>query len=42
MDENGKETKVDTEMRKEESVQDSKDAIAEYNDNDWYLVMFYK
>ena len=24
-------------MRKEESVQDSKDAIAEYNDNDWYL-----
>ena len=38
VDENGKETKVDTEMRKEESVQDSKDAIAEYNDNDWYLV----
>lgn len=37
VDENGKETKVDTEMRKEESVQDSKDAIAEYNDNDWYL-----
>ena len=32
VDENGKETKVDTEMRKEESVQDSKDAIAEYND----------
>ena len=37
VDENGKETKVDTEMRKEESIQDSKDAIAEYNDNDWYL-----
>ena len=32
-----KKLKVDTEMRKEESVQDSKDAIAEYNDNDWYL-----
>ena len=24
-------------MRKGESIQDSKDAIAEYNDNDWYL-----
>lgn len=35
--ENGKETKIDTEMRKGESIQDSKDAIAEYNDNDWYL-----
>ena len=37
VDENGKETKMDTEARKEESIQDSKDAIAEYNDNDWYL-----
>lgn len=37
MHENGKETKIDTEMRKGESIQDSKDAIAEYNDNDWYL-----
>ena len=37
VDENGKETKMDTEARKEASVQDSKEAIADYNDNDWYL-----
>ncbi len=37
VDENGKETKMDTEARKQESIQDSKEAIAGYNDNDWYL-----
>lgn len=37
VDENGKETKMDTEARKEASIQDSKETIADYNDNDWYL-----
>ena len=35
-DENGKETKVDTEARKQESIQYSKEEISGYNDNDWY------
>ena len=35
-DENGKETKVDTEVRKQESIQYSKEEISGYNDNDWY------
>ena len=34
-DENGKETKVDTEARKQESIQYSKEEISGYNDNDW-------
>lgn len=37
VDENGKETKMDTEARKQASIQDSKEAIEAYNDNDWYL-----
>lgn len=37
VDENGKETKMDTEARKQESIQDSKEEIEGYNDNDWYL-----
>ena len=37
VDENGKETKMDTEARKQESIQDSKKEITGYNDNDWYL-----
>ena len=37
VDENGKETKMDTEARKQESIQYSKEEIAGYNDNDWYL-----
>lgn len=37
VDENGKETKMDTEARKKASIQDSRVAIEEYNDNDWYL-----
>ena len=37
VDENGKETKMDTEARKQASIQDSKEAIEGYNDNDWYL-----
>ena len=28
---------MDTEARKEASIQDSKETIADYNDNDWYL-----
>lgn len=35
-DENGKEIKVDTEARKQESIQYSKEEISGYNDNDWY------
>ena len=35
-DENGKETKVDTEARKQERIQYSKEEISGYNDNDWY------
>lgn len=35
-DENGKETKVDTEAHKQESIQYSKEEISGYNDNDWY------
>ena len=35
-DENGKETKVDTEARKQESIQYSKEESSGYNDNDWY------
>ena len=35
-DENGKETKVDTEALKQESIQYSKEEISGYNDNDWY------
>ena len=37
VDENGKETKMDTEARKQESIQYSKEEITGYNDNDWYL-----
>ncbi len=37
VDENGKETKMDTEARKKENIRDSKEAIAGYNDDDWYL-----
>ena len=37
VDENGKEIKMDTEARKQASIQDSKEAIEGYNDNDWYL-----
>ena len=36
VDENGKETKMDTEARKKESIQYSKEEIEGYNDNDWY------
>ena len=36
VDENGKETKMDTEARKKESNQYSKEEIEGYNDNDWY------
>ena len=36
VDENGNETKIDTEARKQESIQYSKEEIAGYNDNDWY------
>ena len=36
VDENGKETKMDTEARKKESIQYSKEEIEVYNDNDWY------
>ena len=35
-DENGNETKIDTDARKQESIQYSKEEIAGYNDNDWY------
>ena len=28
---------MDTEARKQASIQDSKEAIEAYNDNDWYL-----
>ena len=35
-DENGKETEVDTEACKQESIQYSKEEISGYNDNDWY------
>ena len=37
VDENGKETKMDTKARKQESIQYSKEEITGYNDNDWYL-----
>lgn len=36
VDENGKETKMNTEARKKESIQYSKEEIEGYNDNDWY------
>ena len=36
VDENGKETKMDTEARKKESIQYSKEEIEGHNDNDWY------
>ena len=37
VDENGNEKKMDTETRKKESIQASKEEIEEYNDNDWYI-----
>ena len=36
VDEDGNEKKVDTEARKQESIQYSKEEISGYNDNDWY------